>query len=71
MTDVSTHHPSLTLPSAPARGQARLSTLLKSLFRSRRTCQVDLCHASAHLLADIGASRRHDVPPRPSLGMLW
>jgi hypothetical protein len=70
MTDISTQQHSLALTSSPTRNLRLPLTLLKHLFRSRRTPQVDFRCANEHFLKDIGLSRRHDGPPMPSLGRI-
>ena len=71
MTDISTDQPSLAFASSPARGVRLPLTLLKHLFRSRRTSQIDLRHANEHFLKDIGLGRRHEGPPFPPVGRMW
>lgn len=71
MTDISTHQQSVAFTSSRARRMRLPVTLLKYLFRSRRTSQIDLRYANDHFLKDIGLTRSHDVPPYPPHGKLW
>jgi uncharacterized protein YjiS (DUF1127 family) len=70
MTDISTHQQSLALPSSPTRSLRRPLALLKNLFRSRRSPQIDFRYANEHMLKDIGITRSHVAPPVYSLGRI-
>jgi hypothetical protein len=70
MTDISTQQQSISLPTVPVSVLRFPVTVLKQLFRSRRTNQIDTRYASAHLLKDIGSSRADAYPPLPSHGRL-
>ena len=71
MTDILTQQQPLALTSSPTRSLRLPLTLLKRLFRSRRTPQIDLRCANDHFLRDIGLDRSRDIPPTPSHGRLW
>lgn len=70
MTDISTQQ-SLSFSAAPERRLRLPLTLLKYLFRSRRTPQIDLRFANEHLLKDIGLRRSYHIPPSSSFGRPW
>jgi uncharacterized protein YjiS (DUF1127 family) len=67
MANISTHQQSLALPSTPTRSLRRPLVLLKDLFRSRRSNQIDFRFANEHMLKDIGITRSHEAPPVYSL----
>jgi uncharacterized protein YjiS (DUF1127 family) len=70
MTDISTQQ-SMSFPARPERGLRLPLRLLKYLFRSRRTPQIDLRYANEHLLKDIGLRRSHEAPPVPPIGRIF
>ncbi|WP_300581812.1 hypothetical protein [Marivita sp.] len=57
MTDLSAPLQSRTPKSPLARALSLPLALLKSLFGPRPGCDVDLRHANAHFLRDIGLRR--------------
>jgi len=71
MTDIKTHPQSLPLSPEVTRGLRFPAALLKHLFRSHRSAQIDLHHASDHMLKDIGVNRSQNIPPISSLGRIW
>lgn len=71
MTDLSTQQHSLSFPAAPTSALRFPARMMKYLFRSRRTRNVDISYANEHLLRDTGMTRSHDVRPIASLGRLW
>ncbi len=70
MTDMKTHLRSLSLSPEVTPG-LRFRAVLKRFFRSHRSAQIDLHHASDHVLEDIGVSRSEIIPPISSLGRVW
>ncbi|MGB3177151.1 MAG: hypothetical protein WBA90_04645 [Albidovulum sp.] len=68
MTDISTQQQTLALTSSPTRSLRFPRALLKRLFWSRRTSQIDFRCANEHFLKDIGLGRCNDAPPIPSIG---
>ncbi|SMY06359.1 hypothetical protein [Flavimaricola marinus] len=71
MTDFLTQQQPLALTSSPTRGLRLPLTLLRHLFSSRRTPQIDLRCANDHFLKDIGLDRSNEVAPSSSHYRPW